>query len=376
MAHNGRTRLSAWSKAHEDVYDGSPHTLVRYLGAPWASGRNRTMVEPGSRGAESLTQLLARILNQLSVSAWLPAATVVFIVLLYSNLRTHGDDPVQALQAISSLGWGSLILVVGAIVLVTVLTQAFGYEAIQLLEGYWGSGWIGSACVRLGCSWHRYQRGRLDKKLAKARRNAFEHARQALMSLEEFRWAVPILESSMYKYPYPDWATTDQIEKAETVSWQNESRPGDVHRMERLARQRITSYPSDAYRLMPTRLGNILRASEDRYHDPGSGSLEGSIQRVFHLLPSTMQSDHDEIRTRLDLYCTMAFVFLGAALAAVLVLKWSEAAPMAALICLCLAFFSYRAAITSARSYGTMLETIADFTKHQLEKSPELIEID
>ncbi len=41
-----------------------------------------------ARPRESFSQLLARILDQLSLSAWLPAAAVVFSTLLLVNVRT------------------------------------------------------------------------------------------------------------------------------------------------------------------------------------------------------------------------------------------------------------------------------------------------
>jgi hypothetical protein len=334
------------------------------------SGGSSEGAAAGGQSEDSLTQLLARILNQLSISAWLPAAGVVVIALLYANLRSHQDDPVQALQAISSMGWGSLILSVGAIVLVTMLTQAFGFEVIRLLEGYWGGGWIGGGLAKLGCRWHRHRRRRLENRLVALEQAAFDHARRAILADEDFRWTAPILEADVYGHDPQDRpisASQDEIERARRIGWYTEARTGDVRRIEEVRRRLKEDYPDDDYRLMPTRLGNVLRAGEDRSHDPRSGSLRGSVQRVFYQLPSTVQGNHDQVRSRLDLYCTMVLVFVVAAPAAFLALGPWWVAGIAAAISLILALMSYRAAIASARSYVVILETIAD----QARRHPE-----
>src|SRR5262249_29462391 len=149
----------------------------------------------------------------------------------------------------------------------------------------------------------------------------FDHARRKMLSDDHRRWLVPIFEADVYEYPPPASVSRDQIIKAHERRWEDDARPGDVHRINALSRRLGENYPRDDRRLMPTRLGNVLRASEDRAHDPDRGSLEGFVQRDYHRLPSTMQGRHDQVRSRLDLYCTLFLVFVGAALAALIALN-------------------------------------------------------
>ena len=87
---------------------------------------------------QTLSQLAARILDQLSTSAWLPAAALVGLVLLIGSVRNAHGDIARAFERISSMSFAAVILLLVATVIMTMLTQAFQFEAIQFLEGYWG----------------------------------------------------------------------------------------------------------------------------------------------------------------------------------------------------------------------------------------------
>jgi hypothetical protein len=113
---------------------------------------------------------------------------------------------------------------------------------------------------------------------------------------------------------------------------------------------------------MPTRLGNTLRAYEDRAHDPEEGRLEGLILRVYHRLPVSLQSEHDQYRSRLDLYCSLCFVLMLSAIAVVpsfLRLGWEYVTVTAGGLMI-VATLSYRAAVASARGYGAAVEAISE----------------
>jgi len=66
------------------------------------------------------------------------------------------------------------------------------------------------------------------------------------------------------------------------------------------------AYP-DTSRILPTRLGNLLRATEDRLQNTG-GDLQGFVLRQYALAPRRVQMQHDQFRNRLEMYCTLVFV--------------------------------------------------------------------
>jgi putative transposase len=117
---------------------------------------------------ETLSQLIARILDQLSVSAWLPAAALVFMFLLVGSLRHADGDLNKAIAAIGDLDLAPLVLLLGALILSTMLTQAFEFEAIRLLEGYWGTRRLPTALAQAGCRLRLARRRSLRRQLHEA----------------------------------------------------------------------------------------------------------------------------------------------------------------------------------------------------------------
>src|SRR5919202_6751268 len=98
-----------------------------------ASASSDAIRLPADKAQESLSQFQARILDQLSVSAWLPAAALVFSLLLLANV--HATKNVSAaVDKITSINAATLALLVAAVVITTMLTQAFEFEAIRVLE--------------------------------------------------------------------------------------------------------------------------------------------------------------------------------------------------------------------------------------------------
>jgi hypothetical protein len=122
-------------------------------------------------------------------------------------------------------------------------------------------------------------------------------------------------------------------------------------------------YPVDDAAVRPTALGNMLRFYEDPIEREIKAPIEGFVQQIFHRLPPGVQADHDQLRQRLDLYCSLVLVFLVIGLAGAGLLSGGE--PIAAVAVgfagVALACVSYRAAVTSARAYGTFLKTLVPF---------------
>lgn len=131
--------------------------------------------------------------------------------------------------------------------------------------------------------------------------------------------------------------------------------------------RRLRDYPK-CNRILPTRLGNMLRAHEDQ---TGIPQVRTFIQEVFDTLPVSLRTEHDEQRTRLDLYCSMVFVLGFSELIAAARLgahHWPYAATAIAIAVIGM-FVMYRAALASARAYGSLLVTIAKFWKESRESS-------
>lgn len=86
---------------------------------------------------ESLSQFLARVLDQLSITSWFPALMLVAIALVLSQVAIHKGSFQDAFGAIGHMGTAGIVFLVAAVVVAAMFAQAFEFEAIRIIEGYW-----------------------------------------------------------------------------------------------------------------------------------------------------------------------------------------------------------------------------------------------
>jgi hypothetical protein len=201
---------------------------------------------------------------------------------------------------------------------VAILTQPLQLPLVRLLEGYWPP---------------------IADPLAKARRGA-HRARRARLEAAQLRTA---------QHPDAD-ADADGA-----------GREARIHAAWRLRKL----YPPDPL-VMPTALGNALRAAEDR-----AGrryGLDGVVvwPRLYPLLSDRVLAIVDDERTQLDVAVRFSAVLFVAALASLGLLAthgWLLLLPAALLL---VAWLAYRAAVGAAIAYGEGLETAFDLHRFDL----------
>jgi hypothetical protein len=274
------------------------------------------------KAAQTLSQFIARVLNQLSLSAWLPAAALV-LALVYvfqlgavlgdSNAPSGSTALSATAQRIGDTSIGGAVVIVAAIIVLTVVTQAFSFEAIRTLEGYWGTIEIVEGLAGRRRAHFATKKERLDDAYQSLTNAAWDTARTVLserqarlhtqrLSAAQLREqaiytpnVLALVESRIRGQEPTFRATKQEREKARSIRWEEEADP------ELLRRRVNVDYPV-SNRTLPTRVGNILKAHEDAARQP---DIESFVQRVFDDLPVSLQMDHDEQRTRLDLYCSI-----------------------------------------------------------------------
>lgn len=123
----------------------------------------------------------------------------------------------------------------------------------------------------------------------------------------------------------------------------------------------------DPERLLPTRLGNILRSIEDNAGQRYGLNTIATWSRLYPLLSEVLRSQVDKAR---DEYDTSARLSAGlgivAGVAAVMLLPnggWWRIAPA---LLLSLSYMSYRAACAAARYYGTTVYAAFDLHRFDL----------
>jgi hypothetical protein len=368
------TRLSALESLVKERKQSSSKT------GPDSANVAEEKSSPGADSQPTFSQLGAKILDQLSISAWLPAAILVFIVVLVTGVAAAKFDTPgnasnyhvlkQAIKDIGGMDLQSLILLIGSMVLVTTLTQAFEFAAIRFFEGYWGSGRFLGLLGRALSHLHLVKKRHLATRKKKLAYAAFAKARLDMLDRGIERWKVDILENKLHGRSLQG-EPQEKLDEALKLDWFLWARPGDVRRLDAME-LRSQEFPKN-HRILPTRLGNILRAVEDRVFDPSEGRLEGAVRRIFHLLPVPIQSAHDQYRARLDLYCSLTLVFafsaIGIPVTWAFLPGWTVEKASALAVGVVLALLSYRAAIASAKRY---VETLWDIHEELTKRPAEI----
>ena len=82
-----------------------------------------------AKPGESFSLFVTRILDQLSLSSWLPSITLICNLALILQLRSqHNFDVGQAITSLTAKPLGTLIVLLLSIILASVVTQAFEWR--------------------------------------------------------------------------------------------------------------------------------------------------------------------------------------------------------------------------------------------------------
>ena len=310
---------------------------------------------------EGFSQFVSRVLDQLSLSSWLPAALLVSTGAVILELRSQEEiDVAQAVIDLTAKPLGILIVVIFALLTATMLLQAFELTAIRILEGYWppiaSSLGLTGMMVRI----HLARRDALQRRLIKRRVRAFRAAREVLLDAGTDQAVLEYHRVSAAGETFAVRPTEAVVAAAEALDWRPFAPASRLRSYESVERS-LNIYPKP-HRTMPTKLGNTLRAGEDGIRDLGHGTLRTFVIRHWHLLPREIQVLHDEYRNRLDLYCTLVFVCAAIAAGGGALLWTAKGGAVAGWVVfavfLASAVASYRAAITSAVGYTGALHAI------------------
>lgn len=315
--------------------------------------------DKGQADAGGLSAFLGRVLDQLSLSSWLPAAMLVGNLALLIKLR--GQERVDVAAAVEELGrnpLGLAVILTFSLVLASIVTQAFEFEVIRLLEGYLDTE---ARAVRVWVGWrikrHVEKRESLLAIRVKREQASFMLAREVMLNLPKPipRKLLNVLEDDIFGRPNQGKLDEERRQLALGLPWQEYLSAHDAYRLEVLD-ARVGSYPK-LHRVLPTRLGNVLRASEDLLPLEPEENLEGFAIRHLDRMSETLRSEHRDYRVRLDMYCTLTVVFILLAIFSLALVPrapiWAPA--VAAATYAILAQVSYEASIASARRYGNAL---------------------
>ena len=254
--------------------------------------------------------------SRFNVVSLLPDATLVLFVLtlVASGAPGQSPSPRQVLAAIDELNAQRVAAVLTLVLIASLILHPFQFSLVRLLEGYWDDSRISRPFSALGRRLHRRRRQRLER-LAYDPQTPQEEERQ--------QWA----------------------------------------------EDRLDQYP-DEDRLLPTRLGNTLRAAEDeagaRYELPTLAAMP----RLYPYLSGRFAEVYVDRRNQLDAAVRFCAVLgLAAVISAGMLLANGGPWRVLPLAIALLTWISYQAAVRAAASYGQALYVAFDLHRFDMIKA-------
>lgn len=267
-------------------------------------------------------------------------------------------DRLAGRSATQLFGDGVLTLLL-ALVLALVL-HPFVFATTQFLEGYWGVSPLGIGAMRLRIVHHRRR-----LRVLRAQADRYERAWRA----EAKRISQRLFDADPRGRVNPATASPEMLSWLVLAPVENDL--GDplmsLVAGAQEAQRRTERLPAEARRVMPTRLGNTLRAFEDGLGRP-YGITDG-IRIVPHLqlvAPPAHVEILRDARTAMDRAARLCTIWLLAAAATGLALLTDGWWLFLALVPYAFAYLSYRGAIAGAREYATAVKTILDVDRFLL----------
>jgi hypothetical protein len=259
--------------------------------------------------------------------------SLLFVSYVYILIRSHAwTGPVDFSMVFTGDWWKSAIYIGLASFAAALALHPLQFTLIRLLEGYWGTSEIGRqfAVVRLRHHRRRY----VD--LVTAITSAGEEVERATLRSQG-----------------PD--TRDaSVQTLLAAVWEAE------------ARRERANYPDGLDKLLPTRLGNILRAQELRAGRAyGLDSIK-AFPRVALIAPAAQLEYAQDQRLQLELAVRTTVLGLLAACVTVLFMWWHGTWVLLALVPYSLAYLSYRGAVVLAASYGSAVAHVLELNKLRL----------
>lgn len=256
---------------------------------------------------------------RLSLVGLLPTTVLVLLVLtlVWGGAPTKSPNFAAVLAEIARYDAAQGLLLVLAILVLTLVLQPFQLLLVRLLEGYWGTSKISETLSVFFVNRHREKRDCLQYKL-----------------------------DTLSKKIATEGSSTREAEAGQLAD-----------RIEHF-------YPKS--RLLPTTLGNVLRAGEENAGAPYGLDIITVWPRLYAILPERTAALVDDQRNQLDVAVRFCVTFGVATVASAGLLfqhGWWLAVPLASLV---LAWMSYRGAVASALAYVLGIRTAVDLHRFEL----------
>jgi hypothetical protein len=269
--------------------------------------------------------------------SFLPTAFLVLFILGILALGPPFRDPHPSnlATALSGLDGAQVAALVVAVIVVASIAHPLQLPLVRLLEGYWQDTAVGSAVASIGMEMHRRRQERL-----------VAYFNEELPDPFAVRSSGGRIVRDVHR------------ENRQAVQYE---------RLGQLAARRLpTEYPRATENLLPTKLGNALRAAEDRAGQRYGLDTIAVWPRLHPHLPSPFAGAVNDLRDQFDAAARICVVLLLATLVSTLLLVthgWWLLVPASTAF---LSWVAYRAAVRAAVAYGAQLQVAFDLHRFDM----------
>jgi len=271
---------------------------------------------------------------------------VAFVgVLAGSGAWRREPDLGEGIRALTDLSLGGTFALVLAALALGVVLHPLQFTLVQFLEGYWGSNPFWTRLREDRIRYHVQRCAALDRQMGDEDDILDLHKKAAQKSRASAGSDSPPTRPPGY---------LDDEDLATHHSARTE------------AQRRLSIYPADTRHVMPTRLGNALRAAETTVGAATGLSIITFAPHLMMLAPREQADYVNDQRTTLDLAIRSCLVCMLGFLAAVVFLWPHGLWLLVALVPLGLAWLCYRGSVTAAQEYGSALRMLLDLNRFAL----------
>lgn len=322
-----------------------------------------TVGSDDSKSPASLTEFLAKILNQLSLSSWLPGMMATLTALLLGTFLQQGNtDVTQAVLALTSNILATLVALTFGVVAVATLTQAFELQFIRILKGQWEWGYAGRRIGDIFISYHQKRRSKIQQKL-----NELESTSFFALALDRLQLDGRLTEEEARQVKraraggLERTANTEHYHVVAETGWRDALTPSEYQELEHLYR-RLSQYPELESRIMPTLLGNVLRTFWNRVPEY-TGPADTVVLDVYESANVKQIEQERRERSMIDLYATLCIVLLTISISWLITAPLRGISPVAFAVIFILLLvgsrLAYLAAVAAANNWVSVIASMA-----------------
>lgn len=294
----------------------------------------------------------SRIGRYFSVVSVLPALFMVVwtAALVTSNAWQNRPDlplMVRRLGGLNLSGAAWLILVT---IIAALFLHPLQLGMTRLLEGYWGSSRAATLLLRHRITHHRKRFARLeDREMALA---------------ERLEGSLDNMLTEHHGIVRPSELAADDLESARESMFESDLAHGLSGLQAAIATipHSLARYPRPD-RIMPTRLGNVLRSAEDAAGKRYELDTIRAAPHIALVAPESHLAYLDDARQQLDTSARLCVVALLVTLETVVFLLLAGWWLLLALAPYSLAYIAYRASIAAAGQYMGIVSTVMDLNR-------------